>query len=107
MEKRLKASSIVEVVIAISIIAICIVIASLVFIRTNKVITNFETVKQQTELESEIWKSMYLNTSLVFDEDILVDREKMEDIPHVEKITLKNLDQTVIWEQYWLVDEKK
>ena len=55
LDKKIKASSLAEVIIAVSVIAICIGIASLVFVRSTKVTMNFQDVKRQTEIQSEIW----------------------------------------------------
>jgi type II secretory pathway pseudopilin PulG len=50
--KRLPASSIAEMVIALSIIAICFAVASQVFMQSSRSTIQFREVKEQTEFQS-------------------------------------------------------
>ncbi len=50
--KRITASTIAELVIALTIIAICFTVASQIFIQTNRSTIQFKEVKEQTEFQS-------------------------------------------------------
>jgi len=105
LKKHIPASSLVEVVIAISVIAICIGVSSLVFTRTMLVTTNFDGVRVQTQLQSELWKALILNgeppevesTQLSWEEDLISD----------SLVVLNYSDEKgrILWKQNWLMNE--
>lgn len=105
LKKHIPASSLVEVVITISVIAICIGVSSLVFSRTMLVTTNFEGVKLQTELQSEIWKELNLNgeppeienTQLSSEEDLISDSLRV--------LQYSDEKGRILWKQNWLINE--
>lgn len=96
--KRIPASSIAELVIALTIIAVCFTIASQVFLQTNRSTIQFQEVREQTEYQSQVldalihdtlpdqkeWKGLYgtieLETetkdSVTFSEFSLVNNQK-------------------------------
>lgn len=59
LKRKIQASSIAEIVIALAVIAICFAVASLVFIRSTSTTSKFMDVKKQTELQSEILEKLY------------------------------------------------
>ena len=59
LKRKIKASSIAEIVVALAVIAICFAVASLVFIRSTSTTSKFMDVKKQTELQSEILEKLY------------------------------------------------
>jgi CO dehydrogenase/acetyl-CoA synthase delta subunit len=60
--KRLKASTIAEVVIALTIIAICFAVASQVFVQSNRSTVQFMEVKEQTEFQSFVIGALLSDT---------------------------------------------
>lgn len=56
--KRIQASSIAEVVVALAVIAICFGVASLVFVRTTRSTSRFGDVKKQTEIQSQLFENL-------------------------------------------------
>lgn len=60
--KRIPASSIAEMVIALSIIAICFAVASQVFLQTNRSTIQFKEVKEQTEFQSLLIDALVRDT---------------------------------------------
>lgn len=105
LKKKISASSITEVVIAVTVIAICIGISSLIFSRSLRVTTDFESVKMQTELQSDLWKQMVLNQPSEAEEPIAV--EAADDLfnDSLEVLVFKGLNNRMIWQQHWLKDE--
>jgi hypothetical protein len=102
LDQKISASSIAEVVMAVAVIATCIGISALVFARTIRVTTDFESVRMQTELQSRIWKQMVLAetpttpdaVTLVIDEDPTHDS--------VEIVTINGNNERLLWTQHWL-----
>ncbi|MCH2224906.1 MAG: hypothetical protein MK066_09070 [Crocinitomicaceae bacterium] len=102
LKKKIQASSLAEAVIAVSIIALCIGIASLVFIRSTRVTINFQDVKKQTEIQSELWEKLYKQEIEVKgpDETILEVLDTEND--SIETMRFKGSDDKVLWDQDWL-----
>lgn len=102
LKKKIQASSLAEVVIAVSIIALCIGIASLVFIRSTRVTINFQDVKKQTEIQSELWKKLYQQEIEVEGPDEttieLLDTEN----DSIATLRFKGSDDKILWDQDWL-----
>ncbi|XOV67593.1 MAG: hypothetical protein ACFHU9_00195 [Fluviicola sp.] len=105
MNKHIPASSIVEVVIAITVIAICIGVSSLIFTRSMGVTSDFESVKMQTELQSELWKRMVLNQPADANEPITVEKEDDLFNDSLAVLVFKGLNDRLLWQQHWLKDE--
>ncbi len=105
LKKYIPASSIAEVVIAITVIATCIGISSLIFSRSLRVTTDFESVKMQTELQSDLWKRMVLSQPVEAPE--LVTMEKEDDLlsDSVSVLVFKGLNDRLLWQQHWLKNE--
>lgn len=105
MKNHIPASSITEVVIAITVIAICIGVSSMIFTRSMRVTTDFESVKMQTELQSDLWKQMVLSQPMEVDESITVmeDDDLMND--SLKVLVFKGLNDRLVWQQHWLKNE--
>lgn len=62
--KHVKAATLVEFVIALSIIGICFTVASYIFIQSNRSTIQFQEVREQTEFQSELFDSYIQDTLL-------------------------------------------
>ena len=60
--KKLSASTIAEVVIALTIIAVCFAVASQVFLSSNRSTVQFKEVKEQTEFQSLMLDALIKDT---------------------------------------------
>lgn len=102
---QLNASSIAEVVIALSIIATCFGVASLIYVRTMNVTARFQDVRLQTELQSKIGYSLLKDNDSISKIDIeglsteIIDDELNEGL---KVITFKSFDDRLIWQQSYL-----
>lgn len=104
LKRKIPASSIAEVVIAISVIALCIGIASLVFVRSTKSTVNFQEVRTQTEIQSQLWKHMFtLQHELEAIDNIKVERESTDN-DSIERLVFLGDDGKVILKQDWWVE---
>ena len=107
LKKKIVSSSIAEVVIALSIIAICFGITSLVFVRTMKVTTNFQDVKKQTEIQSIIWEALMSDD---FNINKLDDFEYESFDGNDEQVNVylfKGRHDKIIWQQEWLKNDEQ
>ncbi len=100
--QKVKASSIAEVVIALSIIALCFGIASLVFIRSLSTSARFEDVRKQTEIQSQVLKHLFnesdsLRTMQPDETTVEISPDELSD--SVEIITIKSLSDRLLWNQ--------
>lgn len=106
LRKKIAASSLVEVVIAIAVIALCFGVASLVFIRSVKVSANFQDVKHQTEIQSKLWESMHTHTSLEEWDDLTVEISEDENNPDSLRVmSFIGNDGKIIWKQQQINDK--
>jgi len=105
LKSQIPASSIAEVVIAIAVIASCIGVAALIFSRTIRVTTDFETVKMQTELQSDLWKQMIQNQPAVAADPVTMERDQDLFNDSVEVVVFKGINDREIWKQHWLKSE--
>lgn len=99
---KLQASSIAEVVIALTIIALCFSVASLIFIRSINVTSRFQDIRRQTELQSKILESMYRDNDsipLIEMEDLSVKKEQDENDDQLDVIVFSGTDNRLIWKQ--------
>lgn len=99
---KLKASSIAEVVIAISIIALCFGIVSLIFIRLFGVTNKYRDLKHQTEIQSQILELLFIKPDSIPLKTS--DEIKMEVIPNeintdYQKLQFKTKNGKLIFEQ--------
>jgi hypothetical protein len=60
--KRFSATSVAEVAVALTIIAICFVVATQVFVQTNRSTIQFKEVKEQTEAQSLLLDALIHDT---------------------------------------------
>jgi hypothetical protein len=105
-KKQVQASSIAEVVIALSIIALCFGIASLVFIRSLSTTAKFEDIRNQTEIQSKVL--YYLTTNpdsltLFQPADANVTTQVDENNDSLNLIEFKSLSDRVLWNQQTLI----
>ena len=105
LKKKIQASSLTEVIIAISIIALCIGIASLVFIRSTRVTINFQDVKRQTEIQSNLWKSLFLQEAEIGEVDDIQQQEIDGINDSLVVIEFIGADEKIIWKQDWIKSE--
>lgn len=105
LNSKIPASSIAEVVIAIAVIASCIGVSALIFSRTIRVTTDFETVKMQTELQSDLWKQMVLNQDASASEPVTMEKDQDLLNDSVEVVIFKGNNEREIWKQDWLKSE--
>jgi hypothetical protein len=102
---KVEASSIAEVVIALSIIALCFGIASLVFIRSLNTTAKFEDVRKQTEIQSKVLYYLTTNPdslSLYQPEETAVTNHEDEYNDSLNVIEFKSLSDRVLWNQHYL-----
>ncbi len=103
LKRKIQASSIAEIVVALAVIAICFSVASLVFIRSTSTTSRFLDVKKQTEIQSEILEKMYLDQS----DDIVNTEIELENTINVDEnndslmvLNFLGDDQRIIWTQH-------
>ncbi len=100
INQKLPASSIAEVVIALTIIALCFSVAALIFIRSMNVTSRFQDVRKQTEIQSKIIESLYKeNDSIPFieEEDVEVTVTQDENNDSLNTIDFLADDNRLIW----------
>ncbi|MCE3297043.1 MAG: hypothetical protein K0R65_2757 [Crocinitomicaceae bacterium] len=111
LKRKIKASSIAEIVVALAVIAICFAVASLVFIRSTGTTSKFMDVKKQTELQSEILEKLYRDQlGEVENTEIEVELEKLPSEENDSLTVLRFLgqDERLIWSQEsWNVHERQ
>ncbi len=104
LKRKIQASSIAEVVIAVSVIALCIGVASLVFIRSTKSTVNFQEVRKQTEIQSQLWKQLYqLEHEVTPPEDVQIELLDTEN-DSIQVLQFMSADGKVILKQDWWVE---
>ncbi len=99
---KIQASSIAEVVIALSIIALCFGIASLIFIRSMSVTSRFQDLRQQTEIQSDIFQSLFKDNDSIQHlsyESITLHQEQDESNDSLKVFEFKTSDEKVLWRQ--------
>lgn len=96
--KKIKASGIAEVVIALSVIALCFTVASLVFIRSTSSPMKFQDVKRQTEIQSTLMMRMMNNELNMEIDDVELMTEDDEFSDSLKVYTYLGSDQRVLWE---------
>jgi hypothetical protein len=102
--KHLPSSSIAEVVIALSIIALCFGIASILFIRSLSTTTRFQDIRKQTEIQSTIFESLIKqNDSIPFlnfegVQTLIGTDEASDSIQIIDFITTDN---RILWRQQY------
>lgn len=105
LRNHIPASSIAEVVMAIAVIASCISVSALVFSRTIRVTTDFESVRMQTEIQSELWKRMQLNQDPADIEGITLTIEEDPESDSLNRIRYNGNQERELWKQHWLKHE--
>jgi hypothetical protein len=102
LNHKIAASSIAEVVIAMTIIALCFGIASLVFIRSTTKTTSFQTVKDQTEIQCIVWKQLQLNEPPIEIDDFELTSSIDENNDSILVHSYTNLYDKTVWKQQGL-----
>lgn len=104
LNRKIEASSIAEVVIAISVIALCIGIASLVFVRATKSTVNFQEVRTQTEIQSKLWNNLFtLENEMADIEGITIEKESTNN-DSIQHLVFLGSDGKIILKQDWWVE---
>lgn len=103
LDRKVKSSSIAEVVIALTVIAICIGVASLVFVRSTNVASRFADVKKQTEIQTELFDKMHRERPEYEEwedrEDVVITTRTDEQNDSLQIIEFMNRDGKVLWSQ--------
>lgn len=102
LRKHIPASGIAEVVIALTIIALCFTVASLIFIRTTSAPMKFQDVKKQTEIQSHVLIHMYENTAALEIDETEPNIETDSYSDSLELFTFTGSDQRILWQQQWV-----
>ena len=102
LKRKIPASSIAEVVVALAVIAICFGIASLVFVRSAKTTSKFMDVKKQTEIQSEIMEKMLLDDLPEIEKtssELELDFQPSETSDSLTVIHFLSDDERIVWTQ--------
>jgi type II secretory pathway pseudopilin PulG len=107
--KRINASSIAEMVIALTIIAICFAIASQVFMQASRSTIQFKEVKEQTEFQSLLLEAL-TNDSIPVVKDWKGELGTIETTTtKKDSVTIRNVallnDGRTIWQQTFFSEE--
>ena len=105
LKRKIKASSLAEMVIAIAVIALCFGVASLIFVRSTMVTTSFEEVRMQTEIQSMLWEQLHKGESNIELENIQVTTEADENNDSLLVMTFAGFNDKIIWQQQRLKNE--
>ena len=103
LRRKIKASSIAEIVVALAVIAICFGVASLVFIRSTSTTSRFLDVKKQTEIQSEILEKMYLDDTKNIKETKLELENTLDQDEQNDSLMILNFlsaDDKIVWTQH-------
>lgn len=100
LTRRIIASGVAEVVIALAIISVCFTVASLIFIRSTSSPMKFQDVKIQTEIQSLILKNMYLDDGSLENYDFNINMEEDFENDSLQILTFTGSDQRVLWRQH-------
>ncbi len=102
LKRKIKASSIAEIVVALAVIAICFGVASLVFIRSTAGTSRFMDVKKQTELQSEILEKLYRDEAGKIEEtaiDVELEKVSNEENDSLTELRFLIQDERLVWTQ--------
>lgn len=100
--KKIASSSIAEVVIALSVIALCIGVASLVFVRSTKTSMNFHDVRKQTEIQSRIWNQLLSTEDQEEWGEMEFSTEADQYNESLEVYQFNGMNDREIWVQQWI-----
>lgn len=105
LKTHIPASSIAEVVIAIAVIATCIGISALVFSRALMVTMDFQSLRQQTEVQCDSWEAMMLGADPVDFDGLQLVQENDPENDSLLVIEYKGANERTLWKQHWLAHE--
>lgn len=102
--KKVKASSLVELVIALSVISICLVVASRVFVQNSKSSIKFKDVKSQSEFQSFVFEALRSDTLLevkdwMNDEEAEIKKEDIDRSKVFRKVYYLEIEDKKLWQQ--------
>jgi|GEM_PF-1039674 len=104
LKKNIQASSIAEVVIALAVISLCFMVASLVFVRVQTAPMRFQEVRMQTELQSKIFKALHSENLTIPEsdaEEVFLEQDDHAFSDSLIVLRFVTHDQRLIWEQEW------
>lgn len=102
LKRTVKASSIAETVIALTIIALCFGVASLIFIRTTSVTSRFLDVRKQTEIQSQVLQHLYqqdIHETSWDLEGVGVVKVADETSDSLQVLEFRSEDDKIVWKQ--------
>lgn len=105
LKRKIKASGLAEMVIAIAVIALCFGVASLVFVRSTMVTTSFEEIRMQTEIQSLLWEQLHTGEMDGELENIQQSSETDANEDSLLVVTFLSFNDKIIWQQHRLKNE--
>lgn len=100
LKRKIKSSSIAEVVVALAILAICFGIASLIFVRSINSASKFMDIKKQTNVQNVLMEHLENDIKLDFEnlsDDLTFEKQHDELNDSLEVINFYGSDQRLIW----------
>lgn len=100
LKRKIKSSSIAEVVVALAILAICFGIASLIFVRSTNSASKFMDIKKQTNVQNVLMEHLENDIKLDFEnllDDLTFEMQHDELNDSLEVINFYGSDQRLIW----------
>jgi len=108
--KKLKASTMAEFVVALSVFAICFMVASYVFIQSNRNTIQYQEVAAQTEFQSQLFKAFKRDslpvTKLTSNTNMSIQENKNEEISNGVIYTLNNSVKEIWKQDFYLINDK-
>jgi len=107
--RKIPASTIAEVVIALTIIAVCFAVASQVFVQSNRSTIQFKEVKEQTEFQSLLLNAL-IHDTLPSPRDwkgelaVMADNITKQDSGSYHQFTLRD-NEKLIWQQEFFYEK--
>lgn len=101
--KKIRGGSIVEVVVATTVISICIGIASLLYVRVLKSTTSFELTRKQIQIQSNLLQKMYQGEHFSEVHDVETIVRSNDSVAHFHYYDFQN---KLIWQQEWFLERK-
>lgn len=102
LKRKIAASGIAEMVMAISIIAICIGLASIIFLRTTSVMTSFENLSYQTEIQNQIFDKLLTDKVIEIPDGVI---EEIERDKEIQINRYRGRKDKIIWTQDFSINE--
>lgn len=106
LTRKIASSSLAEVVIALSVIALCFGVASLIFVRFTVVTTSYQFIQKQTEVQSLLWEKMQNRETELEYEDVELIEEQDDNLEAGTLVTAKDITGKVIWYQQLVKEDE-